>query len=200
MVRPTEDTPILKDRDGVLWMSVTVMERESQFRHNADAFGDVLVMGAGLGLLPFNLLQNPKVKSVTVLEKCGELFECWGELVGLSKWPGQERLTLVKADARECDTLLADIWPEIGDGALEEDMQTFRRNIAFKRMMCWGAEFAFIDWCRLQGLSFMGLSDAHVKQWSGQTGHYVWPGFHSDALRAGATAIFGSAFPSSSQP
>jgi|SRR6185503_8145994 len=199
MVKPKGFIPTLHDKDGLLWMSVTVMELESQFHHNANAFGDVIVAGAGLCVLPFNLLQNPKVNHVTILERSPELFDSWGELVGLSQWKRSDKLTLINVDALQwegkCDVLLADIWLEIGHESLEGDMETFVRSIKFKRMMCWGAEIAFIHWATQRGINAFTTKEHHAKEWSRQTGHYVWPGFHIDATNAATTALTGTTYP-----
>lgn len=185
-------TPALFDSTGLLWMSITAMERESQFRHNAHAQGRVVVMGAGMGLLPFNLLRNPNVTEVIVIERSAELCEHWADIVGLSSWENAGKLTLVHGDALEwkgtCNTLLADIWPLLGDDALERDMATFRRNIRFRRMMCWGAELAFIMWAMSNGIRAASAQNRHAEKWSRETGHYVWPDFLRDAANAAITA------------
>lgn len=194
LVEPPKESPTLYDKGGTLWMSITPCESESQYRHNEHAVGHVVVMGAGLGLLPYNLLLNPKVKTVTIIEKDRDMFDHWAEIVGLGKWPNWVgRVSIVHDDARTwtgtCDTLIADIWPNIGDEKLEEDMDKFRANVKFKRMMCWGAEFSFISWCMRNGLGMYTTTQCHAKTWGKEYGHYIWPGFTKDASNAAVTSV-----------
>jgi hypothetical protein len=186
-------TPALYDASDRLWMSVTPMELESQYPHNEAAFGHVVVMGAGMGVLPYNLLLNKAVTQVTVIEHCADLCKHWNDLTGLKQWRGHKKLLLVNADAREwkgrCDVLLADIWLTLGDDRLEEDMQTFRRNVQFHRMLCWGGELAYLSWCRRQGLYMHTAKDEHADQWSKETGHYVYKNFRTLSTCVALTAV-----------
>lgn len=196
MVKPPKASPTLYELGSgkpTLWMSLMPMESESQYPHNEHAFGDVVVMGAGLGLLPYNLLQNPRVKSVLVLEKNRDVYQHWPDFTGCRAWPGIKRLTLELHDARdwtgECDTLIADIWPMIGDMKLDEDMPIFRKNVKCQRMMCWGAELSFMSWCLDRKLNAMRTTDDHARQWGSLTGHFVWDGFARYALDAAITSL-----------
>ncbi len=185
--------PTLYDARNTLWMSVTAMELESQFNHNKHARGNVVVMGAGMGVLPFNLVHNPNVNTVTIVERSESLYLNWARLTGMADWEGAEKIQLVHGDARgwrgAYDTLIADIWPDIGSEELEKDMETFRTNITFDRMMCWGAEIAFLAWCQGQDLKVANTRRADVDRWSAETGHYAWPGFLQDCIKAGRTMV-----------
>jgi len=195
MVEVPKKCPTLYDSKGVLWMSLMPMESESQYYHNEYAFGHVIVMGAGMGLLPYNLLRNPNVDRITIIEKDRDVYDHWFNYTGASSWPNQavKMLQLHHADAREfrgeCDTLIADIWADIGADELEEDMATFRKNVKFKRMMCWGAELAFISWCIKEGVNALTASDEHAQRWSEETGHFVWPGFANYATDVAHTSL-----------
>ncbi|MBI4215034.1 hypothetical protein HY546_03480 [archaeon] len=65
--------------DDKLWMWDTPQEKALQKQLADRAYGNVLVVGYGIGLLPQYLMGNPKVESVTTVEKYKEVIEeCGG--------------------------------------------------------------------------------------------------------------------------
>src|SRR3989338_7396584 len=71
--------------DGDLWMWDTPRERELQQKLAQQAFGDVLVVGYGFGIVSGYLLQNQKVTSIVTIEKNKRVLEKvqeFGELNG----------------------------------------------------------------------------------------------------------------------
>ena len=65
--------------DNYLWMWDTPQEKKLQKKLAKEARGDVLVAGYGFGILTKFLLQNPKVTSVTTVEKYKEVIAKVGE-------------------------------------------------------------------------------------------------------------------------
>lgn len=189
----TDEVPTLLDRNGFVWMSVTPMELESQYFHNEMAYGHVWVMGLGLGVLPYNLCLNPKVTKITVIEKCRSLVKHFSTMTEyLQRWPGAlSKMDIVLGDARkitgECDVLLADIWPLIGDTKVEKDMSLMRRNIKFQRMYCWSGEHAYITWAMKQRRKLLPETP---EIWSLETGHSLYPDFMEYVRRSAMTAIY----------
>ncbi|MEM4702866.1 MAG: hypothetical protein QXP53_00005, partial [Candidatus Pacearchaeota archaeon] len=66
--------------DGHSWMWDTPQERKLQENLAKKAFGNVLIAGYGPGILPKFLIKNPKVKSITIVEKYHEVIEKIREL------------------------------------------------------------------------------------------------------------------------
>ena len=55
-------------------MSDTPMERYTNQKFIDSAYGDVLIGGLGIGMVPAALARNPRVKSITIVEKDSELI------------------------------------------------------------------------------------------------------------------------------
>lgn len=110
------------------------------------ANGDVLVAGLGLGMILHPLLQNPAVRSVTVVEKYTDVIA----LVAPSL--ESPKLTIVEGDiftlplpkGTTWDTIYFDIWPDITEDNLPEMTRLKRRFARRLRrsnprawMACW---------------------------------------------------------------
>ncbi len=96
------------------WMDDTHFERETNERFLQAAYGDVLIAGLGLGMLPTALLRDPSIRSVTVLEWQPEVIDLVYPHIR------EARLTVVRADAtapplrgRAYDSIYLDIWPDV---------------------------------------------------------------------------------------
>ncbi len=146
--------------DGpVTVMSTLPMEIESNAKHVAAASGTVVVMGAGLGLSVHNILKNPRVERVIVVERDPDIVDLLGQAVDLKSWEGFEKLSFAIDDAlvfvpeEEVDFLYADIWDELGAACALADTQAMQRNVRAKRVGWWGQELHFIRWLVEQGHS-----------------------------------------------
>lgn len=127
-----------------LWMWDTPQERDLQKDLADQAFGNVLVVGYGLGLLPEYLLKNPKVKSVTTVEKYNAVMEKMksiGPIYGKIIVSDFYRLP----ENKKYDCVIGDIWPEI-------DTKFLKDYIKFKKkaeklleksgiVLAWGKDF-----------------------------------------------------------
>ena len=58
-----------------------------------DAHGDILVAGLGLGMINQSLMENPKVNSITIIEKYQEVIDLVWE-----HCPKNEKIRLIRAD------------------------------------------------------------------------------------------------------
>lgn len=98
--------------DNYLWMWDIPQEKEIQKNIAKQAFGEVLVAGYGFGIVSKYLLENPKVKSVTTIEKYQEIIDKMKEF-------GPIYGKIVIADFLELpedkiyDCVVGDIWAEI---------------------------------------------------------------------------------------
>ena len=115
--------------NGRLMMTDTRMERESNATFARYARGDVLVAGLGLGMILHPVLADPKVSSVTVIEKYQDVIDIVAPTLASKK------LTIVCADIfdwKPCkgtkwDVIYFDIWPDISTDALK-GMATLHRR------------------------------------------------------------------------
>jgi hypothetical protein len=153
-----------------VWMSNTPMEMQSQGYHALLSKGDVLVMGLGMGALAFNLMHNPHVTSVTVIEKDPDVVD----LMLKAGKPWIDNLNIITADAleykpaNEPDTLIVDIWPSLGDTRTESHMKRILRNVHPDRVAWWGQELTAVSWMGGQGFEApvtsaqLMLYEAHI--------------------------------------
>lgn len=144
-------------QDDVLWMSLTPMELESQAPHVAAAYGHVVVMGFGMGVLVYNLLKNERVNRVTVVEIDRTIVGVIEAAADMESWEGIEKLYVEDGrDALEwkpkekVDVLLADIWPHLGDMRIRAELQRMNENVKPTLIAGWGMELDYIDWMREQ--------------------------------------------------
>lgn len=149
-----EEYMILKV-DEQLMMSDTPMERESN-QEILNAYGDVLIGGLGLGMIPFALQRNPSVKSICIIEKESDVIELVGkqiiELLNISV----PHVHIIQDDvfdypathaAERYDTIYMDIWPYYGHG-MQDDMTRLKQAYAplLKEngwFSCWQQDVAF---------------------------------------------------------
>jgi len=144
-------------RDEEIWMSLTPMELESQAPHLYAARGHTVIMGFGMGVLTYNVLQNENVDRVTVIELENEVVDLIDDSADMLSWPNIGKLDFVYEDALDwkpgstVDVVLADIWPNLGETSLRPDMQQIYRNVKPTTIAGWGMELDYIDWMSDQG-------------------------------------------------
>ena len=121
-----------------------IKETELQKDLAKKAYGDVLVAGYGLGILPKFLLENPKVKSVTTTELYKEVIEAmkkFGKIYG--KVVIEDYYNLPENTKYDC--IIGDIWPDI-DAKFLSDYVKFKdksKKLLKKngKILAWGKDF-----------------------------------------------------------
>ena len=108
-----------------VWMSLNPNEIETMKPYINKARGNVLVLGLGMGYVPFMLSLKNCVKSVTIVERDQEIINLFNELIYPS-FPNKEKIKIVKGDAVEYtrkaqkegtyDYIFADLWHDPEDG------------------------------------------------------------------------------------
>ena len=108
-----------------IWMSLNPNEIETMKPYINKARGNVLVLGLGMGYVPFMLSLKNCVKSVTIVERDQEIINLFNELIYPS-FPNKEKIKIVKGDAIEYtrkaqkegtyDYIFADLWHDPEDG------------------------------------------------------------------------------------
>jgi hypothetical protein len=125
--------------NGQSMMSDTDMERRSNFDFIHNANGHVLIAGLGIGLIIKAIINQPKIKSITVIEKYQDVIDLVGPKFNHPK------LKIVCADIFEWlpepgtkyDTIYFDIWPDICEDNYEEIKQLHARARKYKSDICW---------------------------------------------------------------
>lgn len=141
-------------RPGEAWdlmMSDTYMERVTQLEFFANAHGDVLIAGLGIGMILPPLCADPDVRSVTVVELNADVIDLVEAPV--RRWIQQEysleaarKLAVVEHDIYKYvppkginfDCIYFDIWPNRSTDNLPEMARLHRRFARYKRdRQCW---------------------------------------------------------------
>lgn len=109
--------PCIKE-DGDTWMSITPNEILTMKKEIAEANGNVLTLGCGMGYFAYMAAEKENVKSVTIIEKSDEVIELFSKYI-LPQFENKEKIKIIKADAfdymnsledGEFDYCFADIW------------------------------------------------------------------------------------------
>ena len=110
---------------GNIWMSLNPNEIETMKPYISRAKGNVLVLGLGMGYVPFMLSLKNCVKSITIIEKDQEIINLFNELIYPS-FVNKEKIKIIKGDAiefarkgqkeRTYDYIFADLWHDPEDG------------------------------------------------------------------------------------
>ena len=108
-----------------IWMSLNPNEIETMKPYINKAKGNVLVLGLGMGYVPFMLSLKNCVKSITIIEKDQEIINLFNELIYPS-FANKEKIKIIKGDAIEFarksqkegtyDYIFADLWHDPEDG------------------------------------------------------------------------------------
>ncbi|MBQ6731416.1 MAG: hypothetical protein IJR08_05920, partial [Bacilli bacterium] len=125
-----------------IWMSLNPNEIETMKPYINKARGNVLVLGLGMGYVPFMLSLKNCVKSITIIEKDQEIINLFNELI-YSSFENKEKIKIIKGDAIEYarqsqkegiyDYVFADLWHSPEDGLpLFVSLKRINKNID-----CW---------------------------------------------------------------
>ena len=91
-----QDTYTILSHNGEYIMQDTTREYREHEKFLNDAHGDVFIGGLGLGMVNESLMNNPNVKSITIIEKYQEVIDLVWE-----HCPKNEKIRLVHADIYE---------------------------------------------------------------------------------------------------
>ncbi len=112
--------------DDYLWMWDLPQEQELQRDIANQAFGNVLVAGYGFGIVNKYLLDNPRVTSVTTVEKYREVIDKMSEF---GKIHGEVIIGdfYEHPEDKKYDCVIGDIWAEI-DRRFLNDYRRFKEK------------------------------------------------------------------------
>lgn len=150
---------VLKKMDAegqeTTWMSLSPMEVESMYVPVQNARGRVVVGGLGMGLWAANLLANQDVGQVQVYEQDPDIIAAFEAFSGYRAWSGAERLEIINRGIFEPrdqdkapDTLLLDIWPQLGQKDALSDVQRAAAAFGPIHVGWWGQELDFMVYAK----------------------------------------------------
>ena len=122
------DSYVLYENDEV-WMSVNPMEIATSRKAISNASGNVLVLGCGLGYVPYMMSLKENVEKITIIEQSDEVIQIFKEVI-LPEFH-TNKIEIIKADAftyldaaaEKYDYVYADVWQDNVDGL--EDYKIF---------------------------------------------------------------------------
>ena len=122
-----------------IWMSLNPNEIETMKPFIKTAKGDVLVLGLGMGYVPFMMALKPEVKSITIVEKDPDIISLFNTLI-YQNFKNKGKIKIVEDDGinfvkrqNKYDYIFADLWHSPEDG-LSLFVQLKRIN---KNIDCW---------------------------------------------------------------
>lgn len=111
-----------------LWMSVTPNEINTMKEDIANAKGNVLTIGLGLGYYAYHVSMKEDVKKVYIIEKDQEVIKLFKQMI-LPKFKEKDKIEIIENDAFEyltkkenqsflksLDYIYIDIWHDVSDG------------------------------------------------------------------------------------
>lgn len=158
-----------RGEQATTWMSLTPLEVESHMPHIAAARGHTVVVGLGLGLHLYNVLQRPEVTSVVVIEREESVLRLMRKRSDMYRWPNIEKLrAVIVGDAFRAltakkvrkygavDSFYVDIWDTLGTEQARSHMVTLCKLYEPTAASWWGMEMDFLEWCTVHNKSDLG--------------------------------------------
>jgi hypothetical protein len=155
------------------WMSTAWDELDSQAPHAAAAQGNVVVIGAGMGVVLYNILIKPEVTHVTLVERDAQVIEVLKQMTNFNEWTGIDKLTITIVDAFDfqpaasVDFLYVDIWADPGERRALSDMQKIQQKIQAKTVGWWTQEAFFLAWLEQKGYGESPTLEQY-QEWAGE--------------------------------
>jgi len=151
--------------DGILWMSLTYMELQSQFIPIEFAHGRVACGGLGLGYYVLRIMGNASVDSIDVYEKESRIIAFFKETFGDRE--GFEKLMFIEGDVRkqlrgkEYDFVYMDIYATLLPDEVVSDTHLFFDANEIEHYHFWGLEKILLDALNLGLLDTSEVSYAY---------------------------------------
>jgi len=153
-----ENMPILSRRSKddpdkwESWMSICPHELESQEFCCKCAYGNVVIMGLGMGWVAINTAMNETVKKVIVIELDQEVIDLFNDCGAFYSLKPEvlNKIEIIHADAMKwkpedmkIDFLYADIWRSLVEQSTLDDVHQMQNNIKADKIYFWGQELFF---------------------------------------------------------
>jgi len=157
-VHMVENMPILcrknpDTKEWESWMAISPHEIESQQIGCKYAFGNTVIMGLGMGWVTINAAFNPEVSKVTVIELDKNVIELIRETKIFNSLPQNilDKINIVNDNAllwkskEKVDFLYADIWLNLNEPQVLEEVFQMQKNLNAEKIYYWGQEFALYN-------------------------------------------------------
>lgn len=116
---------------GEVVMSDTYMEKRTNSGFCANAYGDVLIGGLGIGMIIMAIQDDERVKSITVLEKYQEVID-----MITAQLPFNDKVKIIYADVfkwkpekgQKFDCIYMDIWNYVNSDVYQDEMKPLKRK------------------------------------------------------------------------
>lgn len=116
---------------GEVVMSDTYMEKRTNISFCANAYGDVLIGGLGIGMIIMAIQDDEGVKSITVLEKHQEVID-----MITAQLPFNDKVKIICADVfkwkpekgQKFDCIYMDIWNYVNSDTYQYEMKPLKRK------------------------------------------------------------------------
>ena len=155
-----------------IWMSLNPNEIETMKPYIERGKGNVLVLGLGMGYVPFMLANKDDVRSITIIEKDQNIIDLFNALIWPS-FPHKEKIKIIKEDAinftakrqniLQFDYIFADLWHNPEDGL--SLFVSLKRNV--RNIDCWleKSMYALLRRCMITLLeeSLQGLDESNYR-------------------------------------
>lgn len=153
-----ENMPILSRRSKEdpekweSWMSICPHELESQELCCKYAYGNVAIMGLGMGWVAINTALNEKVKKVFVIELDTEVINLFNDCGAAESLDSEilNKIEIIHSDALKwkpdeikIDFLYVDIWLKLVESQTLDDVRCMQNNIKADQIYFWGQELFF---------------------------------------------------------
>ena len=106
-----------------VWMSLNPNEIETMKPFIEKAKGDVLVLGLGMGYVPFMMSEKSEVKHITIIEKDKNIINLFNKVL-FPSFRNKNKITIICDDAisyvsskKKYDYIFADLWHNPDDGS-----------------------------------------------------------------------------------
>ena len=136
--------PSIKE-NNYTWMSVTPNEILTMEKPIADATGNVLTLGCGMGYYAYMVSEKDTVGHVTIIEKELEVIELFNTYI-LPQFEHKDKITVIQADAfdymenledGQFDYCFADIWIGNNDTVPYMKLKTICKKFRQMKMSYW---------------------------------------------------------------
>ncbi len=153
-----------------IWMSLNPNEIETMKPYIDKGHGNVLVLGLGMGYVPFMMALKDEVKHITIIERDQNIINLFNNLL-FSHFINKNKITIIKDDAikyisknNKYDYIFADLWHTPEDGL---DLYIKLKQVN-KSIDCWleTSLIAMLRRCMITLIeeSLEGLSEDNYKK------------------------------------
>jgi hypothetical protein len=159
-------------QNNEIWMSITPHEIETMEDSLNECFGNIVVLGLGLGYYPYMASLKDNVTHITIIEKDENVIKLFEDLI-LPQFPHPEKITIIAQDgfaymeknAALYDYAFIDLWHNVDDGiTMYLKMKQIENKINSKTIYSYWIENSFIAYLRRNLLTLIDEQADHSQE------------------------------------